>query len=72
MKRVLEQFGQGLHDIVSGADRGTGLGLPIVKGLVELHGGSLSIESQPGQGTTVQIRLPQARVVLQGTHVHAA
>jgi two-component system cell cycle sensor histidine kinase PleC len=72
MKRVLEQFGQGRHDIVSCEDRGTGLGLPIVKGLVELHGGSLSIESQPGQGTTVQIRLPQARVVLQGTRVHAA
>ncbi len=37
---------------------GTGLGLSLVKGLVELHEGSMSIESAPGEGTTVTIGLP--------------
>ena len=37
---------------------GTGLGLPLAKALVELHGGTLSIESTPDEGTTVTISLP--------------
>jgi cell cycle sensor histidine kinase DivJ len=41
--------------------QGTGLGLSLVKGLVRLHGGTMSIESAPGMGTTVTIGLPSAR-----------
>ena len=37
---------------------GTGLGLSITKELVDLHGGSLKIESQVGEGTTVIVKLP--------------
>jgi signal transduction histidine kinase len=37
---------------------GSGLGLSIVKGLVEQHGGGISIESRKGEGTTATIRLP--------------
>ena len=37
---------------------GTGLGLSVVRGLVELHGGLLAIDSVPGRGTTVSVRLP--------------
>lgn len=40
--------------------RGAGLGLPVAKSLVELHGGSLHLESEPGQGTTVTVLLPAA------------
>ena len=40
---------------------GTGLGLPLSKGLVELHGGVLDIKSQVHLGTTVAIRLPAMR-----------
>ena len=41
---------------------GTGLGLPLAKSLVELHGGELELESEPGVGTTVKIRFPVERV----------
>lgn len=39
--------------------RGTGLGLPLVYGIVREHGGRVLLDSQPGQGTTITIRLPQ-------------
>jgi signal transduction histidine kinase len=39
--------------------KGSGLGLTIVKGIVEAHGGRVWIESQPDQGTTVHVSLPQ-------------
>ncbi len=42
---------------------GTGLGLPLAKGLVELHGGNLTIVSRPEQGTTVTVTLPASRVL---------
>jgi two-component system cell cycle sensor histidine kinase PleC len=45
---------------------GTGLGLPLVKSLTEMHGGRLEIETSLGQGTTVTISLPQCRPQHQG------
>jgi PAS domain S-box-containing protein len=42
---------------------GTGLGLTLTKSLAELHGGSLSIESKPGRGTTVTATFPASRVI---------
>ena len=42
---------------------GTGLGLPLTKGLIELHGGELSIDSELGRGTEVTVRLPRERVL---------
>jgi two-component system cell cycle sensor histidine kinase PleC len=62
--RVFENFGQGRHDVVT-ADKGTGLGLPIVKGLVEAHGGHIALSSELGEGTTVTVRLPAHRVVVR-------
>lgn len=41
-------------------DGGSGLGLPIVKSIVELHHGTIDIISQPSQGTTVILRFPKA------------
>jgi cell cycle sensor histidine kinase DivJ len=42
------------------AQEGSGLGLSVVKGLVELHQGSMNLKSCPGEGTVVTIRLPVA------------
>jgi signal transduction histidine kinase len=54
---ALEPFGQVRH-MVGPEHHGTGLGLPLAAKLAELHGGSLSISSRPGIGTTVEVRLP--------------
>ena len=59
--RVMEPFGQ-VDNPINRKFRGTGLGLPLTRGLVELHGGSFDLESAPGVGTTVTIRLPAQRL----------
>lgn len=60
--RVLESFGQ-VQSALARNTEGTGLGLPISVRLVELHGGRLTLDSAPGRGTTLTIRLPQSRVL---------
>ncbi|WP_448189012.1 sensor histidine kinase [Azospirillum sp. sgz301742] len=55
--KALQRFGQ-VDNLLTRAQTGTGLGLPLVKGLVELHGGSLSIDSTPGRGTTITLAFP--------------
>lgn len=57
IKKAMERFGQAEASF-SKTISGTGLGLPLVDGLVKLHGGTLSIESEKGRGTTVTVRLP--------------
>ncbi len=60
--KAMEPFGQ-IDSKISRKYEGTGLGLPLAKRLVELHGGTLTVESALGVGTTVTIVLPRARVV---------
>ena len=55
-RRCLEPF------FTTKGERGTGLGLSAVYGIIERHRGGLDIESEPGQGTTFRIRLPVAEV----------
>jgi len=43
---------------------GTGLGLPLTKSLIEIHGGSLDLQSELGVGTTVTVRFPAERIVV--------
>ena len=57
LERALQPFGQAN----TGAARiygGTGLGLPITKGLIEAHHGELMIDSVPDRGTLVRVILP--------------
>lgn len=63
--RVMEPFTQ-IASPMTRQHEGTGLGLPLVKKLVELHGGSIDMETAPGEGTTVRVRLPASRVVTGG------
>lgn len=58
---ALEVFGQ-VDGRLSRKYEGTGLGLPLSRRLAELHGGSLTLESTPGEGTTVTIRFPADRL----------
>ncbi len=63
--RVLQPFGQaGARP--GDSPRGTGLGLPLSLALVQAHGGSLQLDSAPGRGTTVLVRLPARRVARPG------
>ena len=57
--RAIEPFEQ-LDDRLCRCHEGTGLGLTIVKKLVDLHGGRLTIESEVGRGTVVTVQLPVA------------
>jgi signal transduction histidine kinase/PAS domain-containing protein len=54
-QRVFEKFERGNPQA---RESGAGLGLSLVKSLVELHGGMVEIESEPGRGTTILCRLP--------------
>ena len=64
--RVLQAFGQGslAHETAEG---GTGLGLPIVQSLIELHGGTFELLSELRRGTEAIVRLPKTRVLSKMT-----
>jgi two-component system, cell cycle sensor histidine kinase PleC len=59
---VMSSFGRGSNAIKT-AEQGSGLGLPIVKGLVDLHGGTFRLKSKPREGTEVIVTFPAARVM---------
>jgi signal transduction histidine kinase len=61
LEKVLEPFEQ-VADYLTRENQGIGLGLPIAKLLVELHGGELVLSSDLGIGTTATLRLPGDRV----------
>jgi two-component system cell cycle sensor histidine kinase PleC len=62
---VLEPFGQ-VSDPRHNRGQGTGLGLPLARVMMELHGGSLSLQSEEGKGTKVICRFPVDRVIKAG------
>lgn len=59
-ERALQPFGQAKPSTTRNYG-GTGLGLPITKGLIEAHGGKLELTSRAGHGTVVRVRLPTER-----------
>ena len=68
LQRVLNPFEQ-VADHLTKENEGSGLGLPIARALTELHGGELILNSTPGVGTTVFLRLPHSRVNYNGAKV---
>ncbi|MGH7013352.1 MAG: response regulator [Stellaceae bacterium] len=62
IQTAITRFGQ-VASTWSRRHAGTGLGLPLAIGLVELHGGRLTIESRKDVGTTVRVRLPGKRAL---------
>jgi signal transduction histidine kinase len=61
-QRAVEPFTQDA-DVYTVEGHGTGLGLPIVKGLIEAHQGHLKIESTPGAGSKVWVEFPADRLL---------
>jgi signal transduction histidine kinase len=57
--KLKERFHRGEHDLVQ-QQPGTGLGVSITRGLVELHGGEFLIQSEPDQGSTFSFTVPIA------------
>jgi two-component system cell cycle sensor histidine kinase PleC len=66
---VLASFGQGSNSIKS-AEQGAGLGLPIAKSLVDLHGGTFVLKSKLRIGTEVIVTFPPERVVTALAPLH--
>jgi two-component system cell cycle sensor histidine kinase PleC len=66
LERLARPFEQ-IESQQAKTQQGTGLGLALSKALVEMHGGSLGLESAPGQGTVASFRLPvrQGAVVVR-------
>jgi PAS domain S-box-containing protein len=64
--KALEKFGQ-IDGALDRRYEGTGLGLPLAKAQIELHGGTLKIISQLQFGTTVQVRFPPHRTLAPAT-----
>lgn len=60
--KAVEPFGQ-IDSTLSRKYEGTGLGLPLAKHLIALHGGTITIESRESVGTTVTITLPAERII---------
>jgi signal transduction histidine kinase len=60
LRRAMQPFGQAQASTTR-THGGTGLGLPITQGLIEAHGGVMSVVSAPGRGTRVTITLPPER-----------
>ncbi len=66
VERVFQPFWQAEQSQLSRKHEGTGLGLAISKKLIELHGGTIALDSKEGYGTTVIFRLPPGCAVDQG------
>ena len=64
LTRVLEAFEQ-VDSSLSRQTQGTGLGLPLVKAMIELHGGALELQSRLGAGTRATLVFPPDRLVAQ-------
>jgi signal transduction histidine kinase len=71
LSMVMEPFGQA-ESAYARSHGGVGLGLPIIKALVQLHGGTFTLSSAEDEGTVARVHLPMERVVRVGEGVARA
>lgn len=70
-ERIFERFHR-VEGVSSRTHEGTGIGLALVRELVKLHGGQISIASEPGVGSTFTVTLPKGHVHLPAAQVNRA
>ncbi|MCC7305634.1 MAG: PAS domain S-box protein [Alphaproteobacteria bacterium] len=63
IRQAMEPFGQVSEQSENAKHQGTGLGLPLAKAMVEMHDGSLALDSELGKGTTVFVSFPSYRII---------
>lgn len=61
VRQAMHPFRQ-VSNVMSRKHQGVGLGLPLARRFIELHGGTLALHSEPGQGTRAVLILPKGRV----------
>ena len=66
LNMIFDRFKQ-VDKSLSRNSEGTGIGLSLVKSIVELHGGSISVESELGKGSKFTFRLPTRKVIFENT-----
>ena len=69
-ERIFERFFR-VDSARTPRDGGSGLGLSIAKSLIELHGGTIRVESDPGHGTCFEVTFPRADIPTVETEAHA-
>ena len=70
-EKILTPFGQ-VENALSRSTTGTGLGLSLVKSMIDLHGGEIHIESAPDEGTSFSLVFPPSRSVASAAGGQAA
>lgn len=63
IRQAMEPFGQVSDTYKNSGLQGTGLGLPLAKAMIEMHDGTMKLESDVGQGTTVFVTIPSYRII---------
>lgn len=68
IEKAMMTFGQ-VSSVETNGHEGTGLGLPLTKGLMILHGGTLDVASKPDEGTVITVTFPKERVIHRASTV---
>jgi len=71
LPRIFDRFSR-IENAQRRSHEGSGIGLALVRELVEMHGGSIGVESAPGEGTTFTVKLPFGQAHLERAHIRSS